>query len=281
MLGACPGTVGRGETRSPGSGDAAAPSAVLHAGAPSAVTPQGSAAPASGDAGVSPVTRFALISQGKCPDRPRVLDMGGATLVIDPTLAHLYRPGETAPVDLSSQLPRPRGTASLFAAKPPVIAVEKQKWTPIKPDTRNRLGYFLFSPERLTFTRVPVSTFGDYPTALPVETGTVVASLSYREKATTDRSYLVPAGNGSEARWIGMDGSVTELKGWPGMLYFELVSSPHVIWGTCTRPGRAGQFLLRMPLSGSARFYPIPGTLGCRGEPAIRGPAAPSGCGQR
>ena len=43
-------------------------------------------------------------------------------------------------------------------------------------------------------------------------------------------------------------------------------STPRVVWAVVAKPNRPGKFLLRLPIDGRPRLYPIPGLGACRGD---------------
>jgi hypothetical protein len=224
------------------------------------------------------VPAFVEIADGTCRDRPRVIDAGDATFLISRTQARRADPGR-ADLEEVAGLPSPRGSAGLFALRPFIIDVDRPDPTNSKPDTVDLLGYFVLDPRTHAFSRMEKESFrpdqvssdqgavfGDDPTAFPVPAGTLVITFTHGTNRPNDPSYGVPAGDGSQAVMVSADGQVSPFPRWPNVLYTDLFSADGVIWAMIIRPGMPGKFVLRVPLDGAPRYFPVPGTAGCRGD---------------
>lgn len=225
-------------------------SAALAAGGPSAAS---SGRPA-------PPSPFELVIDDACTNETTLDDLGDTTLLISRTGARLVGPGQSLrdARDVGAGLPGPRAAATLFATRPLVLSVLLQAYphAPIAHDGRlYLLGHDGFG--ELTHD------FGVNLAAVPVEAGTVV--VGWDQDLQRGDPDSVPAGNVTRAALLAVGGAVTALSHWPRAMTWEPCSTPRTIWARAARPGQPGGFVLRVPLAGEARFYPIPGTGACRG----------------
>jgi hypothetical protein len=146
----------------------------------------------------------------------------------------------------------------------------------LKPDTLDLLGYFLLDPRTHAFSQMETerfgkrAAFGAYPDALPVPDGTLVITFVQSSKKPTDPGYVVPAGDGSEALMVSKDGKVTPFPRWPSVVYLRVFARDGVIWAMIVQhPGNPGNFVLRMPLTGAVKYFPVPGTRGCGNDEQV------------
>lgn len=221
---------------------------------------------------------FVEVADGPCTDRPRVIDAEDATLLVSRTQARRSQPGR-AELEEVTGLPSPRGSSSRFAVHPFILTVQRPNPAHMKPETLDYLGYFLLDPRTHAFSRMETgrfeqpAVFGDYPRALPVPDGTLVVTFVHGTKRPTDPGYVVPAGDGSEALMVSKDGRVSAFPSWPNVLFGTVFSTDGVIWAMTTQPGQPGNFVLRVPLTGTPKYFLVPGTQGCRGEERFSYPA--------
>jgi hypothetical protein len=254
--------------------DAQATSTVPAPGAPSSSAGE---APKPGEAGRGGPP-FVEVADGPCADLPAVIDAEDVTFLVSKTQARRGQPGR-AELEEVAGLPSPRGSSFRFALRPFILAVRGPKPSSTKPDTAGYLGYFLLDPRTHAFSRMETgrfeqpAVFGDYPSALPVPDGTLVITFVHQAKKPTDPGYVVPAGDGSEALMVSRDGLVSPFPSWPSVLFSTAFSTDGVIWAMTTQPGMPGNFVLRVLLTGTPRYFPVPGTLGCRGEARFSYPA--------
>jgi hypothetical protein len=166
--------------------------------------------------------------------------------------------------------------------RPFILAVDRPDPMRLKPETLDLLGYFLLDPRTHAFSRMetgrfePPAVFGDDPIALPLPApdGTLVITFVHGTKRPTDPGYVVPAGDGSEAVMVSKDGHVSPFPSWPNVLFgMPVFSANGVIWAMSIRPGMPGNFVLRVPLAGTPRYFLVPGTQGCRGDERLFYPA--------
>ncbi len=214
------------------------------------------------------------VADGPCADLPFVIDAEDATFLVSKTEAKRAQPGR-AELEEVAGLPSPRGSTGGFALHPFILEVNRPRPSAVKPDTLNVLGYFLLDPRTHAFSRVETArfgeraAFGDYPIALPLpaQDGTLVITFTEGTKRPTDPGYGVPAGDGSEALRVSKDGLVTPFRSWPNVLFnMPVFATDGVIWAMIIRPGMPGNFVLRVPLTGTPRYFAVPGTQGCRGD---------------
>ncbi len=226
----------------------------------------------------APRRAFVEIEDGPCDDLPEVIDEGDATLLLSRTQARHCEPGRAEIVEVTG-LPSPRGSAFAFAKRPFILAVERPNPKPLKPDTLNIVGYFILDRATRAFSRVetkrfePPAVFGDYPMAFSFGSGTLVVTYVQHEKRRAEPGYSVPAGDGSEALYVEPDGQVRPFPAWPDVLFAKAFSTDGVVWAVSTQPATPGNFVLRVPLRGPAKQFPVPGTRGCRGEERFSYPA--------
>lgn len=215
---------------------------------------------------------FVEVADGPCADLPDVIDAEDATFLVSETQAKRAQPGR-AELEKVAGLPSPRGSSQGFALHPFILEVERPDPVAPKPDTLAVLGYFLLDPRTHAFSRVETArfgeraAFGDYPIPLPVAGGTLVITFTYGTKRPTDPGYGVPAGDGSAALMASKDGLVSPFPSWPNVLFnMPVFHTDGVIWAMTIRPGMPGNFVLRVPLAGTPKYFPVPGTQGCRGD---------------
>jgi|GEM_PF-6370411 len=225
-------------------------SAALAAGGPSAA-PSGRSAPPS---------PFELVIDDACTNETTLGDLGDRTLLSSRTGARLVGPGQSLrdARDVGAGLPVPRAPATLFATRPLVLSVLLQAH-PHAPIAHEGRLYLLGHDGFGALTH----DFGVNLAAVPVEAGTVV--VGWDNDPQRGDPDAVPAGNVTRAALLAVDGTVTPLSHWPRVMTWEPRSAPRTIWARAARPGQPGNFILRVPLAGEARFYPIPGTGTCRG----------------
>ena len=222
---------------------------------------------------------FVEIADGLCAERLRVIDAEDATLLVSRDQARWSQPGR-AEMEEVTGLPSPRGSSSAFASRPFILEVKRANPMRLKPETLDVLGYFLLDPRTHAFSRMetgrfePPAVFGDDPIALPVPDGSLVITYVHGTKRPTDRGYVVPAGDGSEAQMVSRDGQVRPFPSWPNVLFSTVFSTDGVIWAMTTQPGKPGNFVLRLPLGGPPQAFLVPGTEGCRGAARFFYPAA-------
>lgn len=222
----------------------------LAAGGPSAAT---SGRPA-------PTSPLELVVDDACTNETALLDLGDRTLLSSRTGARLVEPGQSLREarDVGAGLPVPRAPATLFATRPLVLSVLLQAH-PLGPIAHEGRLYL----QAHDGFRELGHDFGVNLAAVPVEAGTVVVGWDYDpQRGDPD---AVPAGNVTRAALLAVDGTVTPLAHWPRAMTWEPRSTPRTIWARAARPGQPGGFILRVPLAGEARFFPIPGTGACRG----------------
>jgi hypothetical protein len=210
-----------------------------------------------------PSSGFVRVLDDDCGDHVLLGDLGARTLLISPNVARFFEPGQTLAqsTDASQGLPSARTQPWLFAQRPIIIGVR----------IVHRWGWFLHSEPGHFFFRfaggswIPLEkSFGERPIALPVDAGTVVVGR-VRDGHHGD-SELAPTGNTTRAWLIDLDGAVTDLAAWPAAMTWQQRSSAHTLWAIATKPRQRGAFLLRIPVQGAAKFFPIPGAAGCRGR---------------
>jgi hypothetical protein len=204
---------------------------------------------------------FALVADERCGSgaETRVEDFGARTLLVSPTRARFFdpgRPGEAA-VDVSADLPADRGSSSVFATRPPILAVKRRP--PVEGVWVDPL--FLFAGGRWTKMH---AYFGETPIAVPVETGQVVIGWVLDPVHGDPRG--MPQGDLTRAWRVAPDGTVSAWPAWPYVMSWQVHSTLTVVWAIAAKPRHAGQFLLRLPIDGRARLFPIPGFGSCRGD---------------
>jgi len=208
----------------------------------------------------APSSPFALVVDDACTNETALLDLGDSTLLSSRTGARLVGPKQSLndARDVGAGLPVPRAPATLFATRPLVLSVLLQAH-PLAPIAHEGRLYLLGPGGFGELTH----DFGVNLAAVPVEAGAVVVGWDYDPQRGDPDS--VPAGNVTRAALLAVDGTVTPLSHWPRAMTWEPCSTPRTIWARAARPGQSGGFILRVPLAGEARFYPIPGTGACRG----------------
>lgn len=219
--------------------------------------PEASAAPSGRPAPPSP---FELVIDDACTNETTLGDLGDRTLLSSRTGARLVAPGQSLrdARDVGAGLPMPRAPATLFATRPLLLSVKLQAH-PHAPIAHEGRLYLL---GRDGFGELE-QDLGVNLAAVPVEAGTVVVGWDYDPQRGDPDG--VPVGNVTRAALLAVDGTVTPLSHWPRAMTWEPRSTPRTIWARAARPGQPGGFVLRVPLAGEARFFPIPGTGACRG----------------
>jgi hypothetical protein len=245
---------------SPRAGTAPAPptSAVpRHVPAPSAVASTPAAPPPAS------VARFVRVIEDDCTLYPRVEDLGSRSLVISAARVSIVEPNQhfSDATDVSSGLPSGRGSGFLFTLNPIVLQVERQphRASMFKPTESDYARFRLEGTRWIPLTQ----TFGAFPIALPVASGTIVVGWIH-EAARRDRD-LVPAGNATRAWFLSSAGVVSDFSRWPAVLTWQQRSTPNTLWAIAVRPGQPGQYLLRIPMDGKPELSSIPGGGRCRG----------------
>jgi hypothetical protein len=204
---------------------------------------------------------FTLAADDPCASRTRVEDFGTWTLLISPTRARRVDPGRPlaeAP-EMGADLPPGRGTSWVFATKPAILSVEVRPLARMEQGVPKRL--FRLDGERWSEMR---ADFGDVSAVLPVESGLVVTGWVF-DPIHGDTGG-VPAGDLTRAWRVSLDGGVSPWGAWPYVMSWQERSTPRTVWAVVAKPRRPGQFMLRLPLDGPPRLYPIPGLGDCRGD---------------
>ena len=209
---------------------------------------------------------FALVADDLCGsgDETRVEDFGARTLLVSPTRARFRSRAleQEAAVDVSADLPADRGSSSVFATRPPILAVKRRP--PVEGVWVDPL--FLFAGGRWTKMH---AYFGETPIAVPVKTGQVVIGWVFDPVHGDPRG--MPQGDLTRASRVAPDGTVSAWPAWPYVMSWDAHSTPTVVWAIAAKPRRPGQFLLRLPIDGRATLFPIPGFHACHGDERLGG----------
>jgi hypothetical protein len=240
-----------------------APHSTQEAAAPG-VAPSSIAASASAPAPVPEPTPFvAVATEEGCPG---VHDLGDRSLLIRGDALELFVPGQDLPIDATDGLPQGRGATSLFSHRPAILEVQRRLAPGVgrmKPDSQYVEGYYRLDGTR--WIRLGGAyTFGEYPMAVELESGTLVASFA--DDARRSTGYVVPAGNTSVASFVDLSGAIRPLDAWPSVLYLAAVAEADAAWFITLRARAPGYFLMRMAAEGPPKFFAIPGTQRVRGD---------------
>lgn len=211
----------------------------------------------------APTPFVAVATEERCPV---VHDLGDRSLMIRGDTLELFVPGQELLINATDGLPPDRGAMSLFSHRPAILEVQRRLAPGAgrsKPDSQYVEGYYRLDGTR--WVRLGGTyAFGEYPTPVELETGTLVASLADDAKRST--GYVVPAGNTSVASFVGLGGAIRPLDAWPSVLYLAAVAEAGAAWFITVRPRAHGYFLMRMAAEGPPKFFAVPGTQRARGD---------------
>jgi hypothetical protein len=202
------------------------------------------------------------VADDPCGAETRVEDLGARTLLVSPERARLLEPGQplAQAADVGAGLPTGRGSAVVFATDPLMLRMEAR---PRRYGMEKSVPHRLFRLAGAHWVE-DRTDFGEIPVALPIDGGVVVVGW-FDDRARGDPAG-VPAGNQTRAFRIASDGSVSPVRAWPNVMSWQERSTRHTVWAVVAKPARPGQFLMRLPVDGPARLFPIPGVGRCGGD---------------
>jgi hypothetical protein len=205
---------------------------------------------------------FAVAADDPCDAETRVEDFATRTLLVSPTRARFFDPGRRIEeaIDASAGLPPVRAASLVFATNPPLLEVRKRQ--------QGEHGYphwlFRFANGQWAEMR---NDFGESPVVMSTAVGSVVVGWVYDRVHGDPRG--VPVGDMTRAWRVTSDGRVSSWRAWPYVMSWQESSTPNIVWAVVAKPRLPGQFLLRLPIDGRARLFPIPGAGACRGDARI------------